>query len=708
MNPTKRSNFDEAVIYTQILNPKTLLVVDAFTTIRYLNIENLSVKEEQKMAILHPRYSTKVISFSEDGKYFASISQDAKESRLYDTQSKKIVATVERHQGDVSCVGIDPKNRYMFSCGDDGMIFGVDIETAQLAFTLPRHVDSINDIAFSSDGKFVATASYDKNISLYNLSMMVPKGKLKAHSAPVLKLQFLNNNRLFSIDKNSGAIVWDLNSSKVICRLKGIHDDITEIAVGYDGALLFLGTKLGYILVYDLSSYEMISRRYVKLESSITALNFDEERDELIVGADNGDLYFYYIFNNEKHFVELLKEKKYAEMLQCIEENPLLKYTKASKIFDTIWEKTVQRAKKLLENSDKTAVLNLFESFNDIPAKRQFAQKLIQEYGEYDKFLFFVKNRKNALAYALANVHPVYKETKIYKAMETEWRNAFSLAKKYLLDEKLGYKAQEILMPYRGISEKTVLIQELVLNVHVYKRFRTAVAQKEFKLSFELAKQNPFLKEYPEHKALIKYSDSLYMKAQTLLGNGDTHSAVKIFRVLLDFDDFKDEAKEIISDIENRHKFFNAVEAEDMILSYNLLESSLSLKETSEGQKLQKQWERDLAKAKEYASSCDVDGIKASLESYMKIKSKNMDMASVLSQCYINELSCAIKDNKEQKSLENGIKNYLLYYGLDEKIGEIFTIFQAQYPETKLNIESQTQGSMNGWRPSMIVNSILE
>jgi hypothetical protein len=708
MNPTKRSNFDEAVIYTQILSPKVLLIVDAFTTIRYLNIEDLSVKEEQKMAILHPRYSTKVISFSEDGKYFALVSQDAKESRLYDIQNKKIVAKVERHQGDVTCVGIDPKNRYMFSCGDDGMIYGVDIKTAQLAFTLPKHLDSINDIAFSSDGKFVATASYDKNISLYNLSMMVPKGKLKAHSAPVLKLQFLSNNRLFSIDKNSGAIVCDLNTSKVLCRLKGIHDDITQITLGYDGELLFLGTKLGYILVYDLSSYEMISRRYVKLESAVTALNFDEATHELIVGTDNGDLYFYNIFDNEKQFVELLKEKKYAQMLQYIEENPLLKYTKASKVFDALWEKTVQRAKELLENSDKTSVLSLFESFNDIPAKRQFAQKLIQEYGEYDKFLFFVKNRKNALAYALANVHPIYKETKIYKAMEAEWRSAFSLAKKYLLDEKLGYKAQEILMPYRGISEKTVLIQELVLNAHVYKRFRTAVSQKEFKLAFELTKQNPFLKEYPEYKALIKYSDSLYMKAQTLLGNGDTHSAVKIFRVLLDFDDFRDEAKEIISDIENRHKFFNAIEAEDKIAAYNLLDGSLTLEQTSEGKKLQEQWESDFAKAKEYALLCDVEGIKASFENYMKIKSKNMDMASVLSQCYINELSRAIKDNKEQKSLENGIKNYLLYYGLDEKIREIFTIFQAQFPETKLNIESQTKGSMSGWRPSMIVNSILD
>ncbi len=708
MNPARKSNFDETIIYTQILDEKTLLVVDAFTTIRYLNIENLAVKNELKIAILHPRYSTKVISFTSDGKYFASISQDAKESNLYETKRKEIIAAVSRHQGEVSCVGIDPKNKYMFSCGDDGMVFGVDINTAQLAFTLPRHVDSVNDIAFSSDGNFVATASYDKNISIYNLSMMIPKGKLKAHSAPVMKLQFLDKNRLFSVDKKSSAIIWDLSNLKVISRLQGVHDEITQTVVGHESKFLFLGTKLGYILVYDLNSYELISRRYIKLANAITALNFNEATKELIIATDSGDLLFYNIFENEESFTELLREKKYSFMQHSIEENPLLKYTKASKVFDALWDKTIQMAKKYLENSDKIGATRLFDSFIAIPAKKQIMQKLIQEYAEFDKFLMFIKNRKIALAYGLANLHPLYKESKVYKNMESEWEKTFTLAKKYLLDSKLGYKAQEILMPYRGISEKTVLIQELVQDVYVYKRFIDFLGQKEFKLIFELVKQNPFLKEYPEYKALIKYSDSLYMKAQVLLGNGDTNSAIKIFRVLLDFDDFRDEAKEIISEIENRQKFFNAIEDEDIILAYNLLDISPALQESEDGKKLQNQWEEDIFKAYGYANNADVDALKTVLEKYLKVKSKNIDIANVMSLCYISQLHKVLEDNVEQKIIENGIKNYILYYGQTEEIKDFFVLFQAQYPETKLNIESQTHGSMGNWRPSMIINSILE
>ncbi|MDD5372157.1 MAG: hypothetical protein PHO62_01885 [Sulfurimonas sp.] len=708
MNPTKKSNFDKAVIYTQILNDRLLLVVDTLTTLRLLNINSLEVENELKFANIHTSYSTKVISFTSNARYFALISQDAKESRLYETKSKNIIATINRHQGDVSCVAIDPKDRYMFSGGEDGITFGMDMKSGRLAFTLPRHIDTVTDIAFSKNANYVATASYDKNIALFSLITMSPIKRLKAHSAPVIKLQFLSDNRLFSIDKKGSAIIWDLNNFKVTARLKNIHDDVTAVVVADEGTFLFLGTKLGYILVYDLTTYEQISRNYIKLSSAVTALNFNETNKELIVATDYGELFFYYIFDGEDKLGELIKQKKYSLIKSHVEKNPLLEYTKYSEIFAVLWAKTVQKAKEYLENSEKDKAAELLKYFMEIPSKKQFVLKLFQEYAEYDKFLHFFKSKKVALAYGLANVHPIYKETKVYKSMESEWERLFTLAKEYLLDPKLSRNVQEILAPYRGISEKTKLIQELMLNVQVYKRFRDAVGQKDFKLSFELVKQNPFLKEYSEYKALMKYSDTLYMKAQVLLGNGDTHAAIKIFRILLDFEDFKDEAIESIARIENKQKFFNAVKEDDMVLAYNLLDEYPDLEESQEGKRLQMLWESDLLKANESALCEDITEIKTVLDKYMKIKSKNAAIANVLSRYYITQLENALKENIDQKIIENGIKNYVLYYGATEQIEFFFDDFKVRYPDSKLNIKSQTEGSLSSWRPSMIVKSILD
>ncbi|MDD3476479.1 MAG: hypothetical protein PHI38_06395 [Sulfurimonas sp.] len=707
MTPIKRSSFEEAVIYLQILDSKTLLSVDSFTTIKHLDIETLNIKDEYKMSVLHQRYSTKVVSLSSDAAYLAFITQEAKESKLCDLKNKKIVATVDRHQGDVSCVGIDPKDRYMFSCGDDGGVFGVDIKSAELALTLPRHLDVVNDIAFSSDGNLVATASYDRNISIFNLAMMLPKGKLKVHPAPVLKVQFLNNNRLFSFDKKNNAYISDINTLKVITKFTDLHDDITNIVIGYKNNFIFFGTKLGYVLVYDLNSYKLISRRYIKFDHAITALNFNEETNELIVATENGELLFYNIFQDEESLNKLIEDKKYDLMLAYIEKNPILKYTKASMAFDALWEKTIKDAKELLENSDKVGAIKLFDGFSSIPSKRQFAQKLIEEFLEYDKFLVLIKHKKLALAYALANVHPVYKETKAYINMELEWKKTLALAKKYLLDAKLSHVAQEILLPYRGINEKTTIIQEVVLNTRVYARFKTSISQKEFKMSFELIKQNPFLKDYPEYDALIRYSDSLYMRAQMLLNSGDTHEAIKVFRILLDFDDFKDEAKEVIADIQSRHKFFNAIEAQNTLLAYGLLDISPSLKDTEDGRKLQQQWDDAFVKASLYAKENDVENLKKTINEYMKVRSKNSSIATIFSILHLVQIKNAINNKTDQKVVENGIRNYLLYYGLTQEIKELFLLFQAEHPESKLNIDSQVYGDINKWRPSMAVDVIL-
>jgi WD40 repeat protein len=708
MHPLRKSHFDEAIIYTKIINNDTLLVVDATTTINYLDMQSLEVKSRFKANVIHTRYSTKVFDFSQNTGKFATISLDSKNSRLYDTKAKKIIAKVDRHHGLVSCVGIDPKDRYMFSCGDDGLTFAVDISSGQLLFTLPAHVDFVNDIAFSDNGKFVATAGYDKNIFLFNLDMMVPSHKLKAHSAPVMKLQFLSENRLFSVDKKSSAIIWDINSTKIIAKLNGIHDDIMRVTVGNDNKFLFLGTKLGYIIVYDLNNYSLISRRYIKLNNTITSLNFNEINKQLIIGTDSGDLLFYNIFEHEGYLNELLVQKKYNEMQVYVDKNPLLEYTKASQIVVALWERTLQKAKEFFGNSDKVRAIRLFQNFKTIPAKKQIMHKLIQEYSEFDKFIMFVNQGKIALAYSLANIHPLYKESNAYKTMELKWETLFALAQKYVLDPKTSDKVSEILAPYRGISEKTLLIQDMMANAQLHRRFRASIGQKDFKLSFELLKQHPFLKEYSDYKALAKYADTLYIQSHKFLEKGDTHSAIKILRILLDFEDFKDEVKSMISEIENRQKFFHAIELNDMIIAYNLLDASDYLQKTEDGKKLQKLWESELSLADTYAANGDVAGIKAVLEKYMKISSKNIYLASTLSSCYIAQLESSIRERKDQKIVENGIKNYILYFGLTEQILIFFEMFKYDYPTTKLNIKSLTDGSINSWRPSMMVDDILK
>jgi len=696
------------VIFIKILNDESLVVVDSETTVRFFNKDNLELESGFKVGIRHKRYSSQIMTVSNDGEYFATLTTDCKESKLFDTESKQMITSVNRHHGEVSCVGIDPLSRYMFSCGDDGKTFAIDVKTGKLVFTLPPHADTINDIAFSKNGNWVATASYDRKISLFSLVTMTPKNKLKAHAAPVMKLKFFHNNKLISIDKKSAAIIWNIYSGKVIKRLEGIHDDVTALTMDEEEKFLFLGTKLGYIIVFDLNTYEMISQKYIKITSPITTLEFDSKNNYLILGTEDGFVICYDIYEGVDALKSLLKEKKLDLIQKIVNLNPLLEYTQIYNVLSHFWEQSLEKATLALQNGDNKRALLIFSQFKHMPSKNKIIQKLLRDYEDFPKFSQFAKTGKLALAYGLANKYPVYKESSLYKALEERWHKTVSQAQKYVLEPKTVPLAKEILSPYRGMSEKTIVIQDVLTKADIYKRFRVAISKKEFKICSELIKQNAFLKELPEYSNLLKYADSLYIKSQKLMKEGDLHSSIKLLRVLQDFDDFKDAARNFMIDLESKAKFFNAIRDDDLDTAYNMMVVSEDLMSTNDGIKLNNMWNQDLNSANAYAATANIEGVKSTLKKYMKTSSKQMALATVFAFSYIVQLENALQNDFSKQKIENGIKNYMLNFGQLEQVEAFFNLFKDMYPDSKLNLEFLTKGSLSMWRPSMIVDSILE
>ena len=553
MNPIKKKNYKKAIIFSKILDNGSLLIVDSDTTIMFLNKETLETLKSFEIGIKHLRYKSSVVSFSNDGNYFASLSSDCKEAILYETNTKKIIATVDRHHGEVSCVGIGPKDKYMFSCGDDGRTFAVEIESGKLAFILPVHKDIVYDIAYSDDAKWLATASHDKTISLFYLPMKIPKHLLIAHSEPVKKLCFLSEHRLFSIDKSNRAIIWDTYEATVITRLEGIHDDVTRITKSADSRFLFLGTELGYILLYELENYKLLSSTYIKLSSSITSLEFYEKNQQLIIGTQSGELLFYDIFYGENNLKILFKKKDFMAIEKCIEMNPLLVYTKAYQAISMIWEQTLEKAKKYLDNDDKNSAIKLLNGYTKVSSKNKIIQDIFNEYEKYAKLNALVRGGKIALAYAMVNSDPIYLNSKTYIDLEKNWEKVLALAKKYSIEAKGEDKITKLFAPYRGVSEKTQDIQDILLHHKVYKRFVDSIVKKDYKLSSELIKQYKFLKKVPEHEELVYYSDSLYIDSQKFIDAGNFSEAIKLLNILEDFNDFEEIVKKTMLDIQKKN-----------------------------------------------------------------------------------------------------------------------------------------------------------
>ncbi len=139
-----------------------------------------------------------------------------------------------------------------------------------------------------------------------------------------------------------------------------------------------------------------------------------------------------------------------------------------------------------------------------------------------------------------------------------------------------------------------------------------------------------------------------------------------------------------------------------------MLAQSEELLDTQDGQKLQDEWNSAVVIANESAVNGDSKALAKTLEKYMKISSKYMAIGTLFAWCYMVQLESAIAQKRAQTEIENGIKNYMLSFGLQEQLENFFVLFKESYPQSKLSLEYLAQGSLRMWRPSMIVESILD
>ncbi|KAK9812657.1 hypothetical protein WJX72_001417 [[Myrmecia] bisecta] len=106
------------------------------------------------------------------------------------------------------------------------------------------HLQLINQVQFSPDGRWVVSASFDKSIKLWDGIKGTFAATFRGHVGPVYQVSWSSDSRLFvSGSKDSTLKVWDVKTKKLKLDLPGHADEVYCVDWSPDGASVASGGK---------------------------------------------------------------------------------------------------------------------------------------------------------------------------------------------------------------------------------------------------------------------------------------------------------------------------------------------------------------------------------------------------------------------------------------------------------------------------------
>ena len=132
-----------------------------------------------------------------------------------------------------------------------------DLETGEILQTLKHGGEYVNSVAFSPDGRFLATGSNDPNgyIQIWDTESGKCVSFLKGHDDDVLSVSYSKDgSRLLSSSYDKTARLWDIASGKEIRKFVGHTWWVWSAAFSADESRIITASQDGTSIVWDIGS----------------------------------------------------------------------------------------------------------------------------------------------------------------------------------------------------------------------------------------------------------------------------------------------------------------------------------------------------------------------------------------------------------------------------------------------------------------------
>ncbi|CAI7663088.1 unnamed protein product [Penicillium viridicatum] len=175
--------------------------------------------------------------------------------RLWDVATGKVLNTLEGHSKPVNCLAFSPDGKLVASGSSDTTVKLWDITTSKVRSTLECHSASVYHLLFSPDGKIVASEAEDMTVRVWDVATGNLCNTLECYYQPVGGLNSLAYAKHPSFrSRHETSKLWGAVTGEAHKKLKGHRSDIYSLRFSPDSRTVASRSMEQTIRLSDVST----------------------------------------------------------------------------------------------------------------------------------------------------------------------------------------------------------------------------------------------------------------------------------------------------------------------------------------------------------------------------------------------------------------------------------------------------------------------